>query len=769
MQNPVPLYCPNPQCQAPNQEANRFCQQCHTPIVKRYLWLLGQDTESFSVGSLLGNRYLVKRPRIVLDTQPGCLPDAPEQIAPEIDPYLRLIAHQFYLPQVYGRVKREADAAVQPGIPGEWWLLERAPIYPEGVKSQLQVNLEGTLIPALTSGWAQASALRQLNWLWQISRLWHPLSQEKVARSLLTPELLRIDESILRLLELRLDGQSTPTLRDLGALWQNWQPTANPAIASFLQSVCDRLMAGQFQSGEQLTTVFDRALQIFGQNHSRQITLATLTDQGPTRHRNEDACYPPSGAVRTLTNPGWSGHSSSRVSESLVLVCDGIGGHEGGDVASQLAITMVQQQLESLTTTSSPLRSMAWLTALRQATLTANDAICHRNDAEHREERQRMGTTLLAALVHGHEFYLTHVGDSRAYLVTRTGCHQIGVDDDLASREVRFGSLLYRQALHNPASGSLVQALGMNPSFLLHPTTERLILDEPCVVLLCSDGLSDNDRVEQYWQTELLPILEGKRDLVTASHHLVTIANEQNGHDNVTVGLIHCQVTPLPVVPQLSDPALTIPPPFSTEEGEVDTSDQEATALVASPEPDPSPPQIIPPRPWSSLAIPLGLGAIAFTGLIGLLLYSMTRTRPVSPPLVPSAPVAMPTPVPIDNKVIPSLEVGTLVQISGSPDTVAPVTLFNQPGPPQPAAIAGRIPVGSVIQITSRQVLPNQQNWLKLKICALPPDSESMSPSPLQPGSFGWLEQAVLAPLVTHVVDPSLTGACAPSPATPSP
>ncbi|HEY9751573.1 MAG TPA: serine/threonine protein phosphatase, partial [Coleofasciculaceae cyanobacterium] len=238
MQNPVPLYCPNPQCQAPNQEANRFCQQCHTPIVKRYLWLLGQDTEVFPVGSLLGNRYLVKRPRIVLDTQPGCLPDAPEEIPPEIEPYLRLIAHQFYLPQVYGRVKGEADAAVQPGIPGQWWLLERAPIYPEAVTSQFGDNLEATLIPALASGWAQASALRQLNWLWQISRLWHPLSQEKVARSLLTPELLRIDGSMLRLLELRVDGQSAPTLRDLGALWQNWQPTANPAIASFLQSVC---------------------------------------------------------------------------------------------------------------------------------------------------------------------------------------------------------------------------------------------------------------------------------------------------------------------------------------------------------------------------------------------------------------------------------------------------------------------------------------------------------------------------------------------------
>ena len=78
----------------------------------------------------------------------------------------------------------------------------------------------------------------------------------------------------------------------------------------------------------------------------------------------------------------------------------------------------------------------------------------------------------------------------------------------------------------------------------LYPTVQRLIIDEDSILLLCSDGLSDFDRVEQYWENEIVPILEGTTDLVTVGKQLIEIANEKNGHDNVTVALVHCQVEP---------------------------------------------------------------------------------------------------------------------------------------------------------------------------------------------------------------------------------
>jgi hypothetical protein len=90
----------------------------------------------------------------------------------------------------------------------------------------------------------------------------------------------------------------------------------------------------------------------------------------------------------------------------------------------------------------------------------------------------------------------------------------------------------------------LVQALGINASSLLHPMIQRFPLDEDSVFLLCSDGLSDNNLVDQYWHLELLPILTGEVDLATANQRLIDLANQKNGHDNVTVVLVHYQVAP---------------------------------------------------------------------------------------------------------------------------------------------------------------------------------------------------------------------------------
>jgi len=70
----------------------------------------------------------------------------------------------------------------------------------------------------------------------------------------------------------------------------------------------------------------------------------------------------------------------------------------------------------------------------------------------------------------------------------------------------------------------------------------QFVIDENCIFLLCSDGLSDYQRVEEYWKTELLPVLEGQVDLVVASHRLIDLANCKNGHDNVTVSLVYCRV-----------------------------------------------------------------------------------------------------------------------------------------------------------------------------------------------------------------------------------
>jgi len=78
--------------------------------------------------------------------------------------------------------------------------------------------------------------------------------------------------------------------------------------------------------------------------------------------------------------------------------------------------------------------------------------------------------------------------------------------------------------------------------FILQPRIRQFVIDEECIFLLCSDGLSDNNRVEQSWEIEILPVLEGQIDFAVVCQRLIDLANRKNGHDNVTVSLVYCQV-----------------------------------------------------------------------------------------------------------------------------------------------------------------------------------------------------------------------------------
>ena len=603
MQNPAAtIYCPNYSCQAPNPETEKFCNKCGTLLPKRYLWATGAGIEKSRPGDILSDRYLLKGERILLDTKPGLLPDLTEDLPEAIVSYLRLFPYRLHVPQVYGRLLLEPDAEI--------WLLEQAPIYPDWTEAE--APKAGQLMPAITDEWEDAGPLRQLNWLWQIAQLWLPFRHEGAASTLLEPELLRVEGPILRVLELKLEPEA-PKLSQLGEVWSKLIPKAQSLIVPFLTKLCQQLATGEVRASDQLTTLLDRALRSCGQEQTRTYNLSTGTDQGPSRTRNEDACYPPSQTAGS-SGPGI---------ESLAIVCDGIGGHKGGNIASTRAIETVKTYIQQRYKPDDGKEDSQTLSVhLEGATAAANDAISQQNDAEQNQGRDRMGTTLVISLAHAHEIYLTHVGDSRAYWITSTGCRQVTLDDDLASREVRLGYALYRDALQQAASGSLVQALGMAPSTHLHPTIQRFVIDEDSVFMLCSDGLSDNDRVEQHWETTILPILKGELSVEKAVNLLIDIGNYHNGHDNVTVAVVSCGVKPNPeakvsaeaLAAQLED----VPDPLDNGEADMDedTKSDIPTQSTAGARTK------VAPRPQRSLMpLPVLLAIIVTLGLMGGLAY----------------------------------------------------------------------------------------------------------------------------------------------------
>jgi protein phosphatase len=201
----------------------------------------------------------------------------------------------------------------------------------------------------------------------------------------------------------------------------------------------------------------------------------------------------------------------------------------------------------------------------------------------------------------------------------------VTVDDDWASKEVRMGYSLYRDVVQYPKASSLIQAIGISESSLLTPTVQLSILDENCVILLCSDGLSDFNRVEQYGLSLIAPILAGTVDVATVGHQLIALANELNGHDNVTLSLIHCQ-SELPAdqrLPTLDydriSEALKAPLP----------ADSSAAPFFLTP--DPSLEKITPPSKHSRLwiwAIAWGLLIVTIVGLARLVLRDSSGVLP---------------------------------------------------------------------------------------------------------------------------------------------
>ncbi|MCZ8127792.1 MAG: serine/threonine-protein phosphatase [Microcystis sp. LE19-114.1B] len=686
MDSVITLQCQNLTCLSPNALTNRFCEKCGTPLVKRYLWMMGDWVRSYyRVGELIDHRYLVKQPQIVLDTQPAQAPQSPEEPPSWLSLYLKLLPFHLHIPQVYGYIP-SPDERLNMDI----WLLEYGTI-PLDETGEL---IYPELLPTLDEVWSQASDLRQIHWLWQMAKLWHPLQKKAVVSSLLNPFLTRVNNQLLQLLELSKDEATAPNLRNLGAFWAGLIPTAAANIQDFLASLTQELESGDLDRPESLIAILDYALQHYGAGQERSYEIFTCTDTGPLREHNEDACYPPANQAITLTN-GQNPFDKAQ-GKPLAIVCDGIGGQEGGEIAAQLAIETLPREINPSPTSDIEIYPDSYSLVLEQAIRVTNDLISQRNDQESRQDRRRMGTTLVMAFGHAEEMYAAHVGDSRIYWITPQGCHQVTVDDDLASREVKLGYLLYRDAIQYPNAGALVQALGMGSATNLHPTVQRLIVDQDCVFLLCSDGLSDYDRVEQYWDSEILPLLRGEKTVTAVGESLLQLANQKNGHDNSTIALVYCRVVPAAetvrpliyaeakerIIPHLNDQDFD-------HNGDTDPGEEVVTAIPTPPPASssvPSPTSSPPPTTVSPLVV--AAIAVGVLGLLAAIAWQFLGRHPASNPSISPAPVNDPSPVMTPSAPVtsPSPTTGTTPSAtvtSPSPVTTPPAPVTS-PSPPNP-------------------------------------------------------------------------------------
>ncbi len=493
-----------------------------------YLWAVGLDTEAFPPGKVLSDRYRVIDAQIVLDMQTFKLPEIPEDLPSYVISYLKLSRFPLHFPRPYGLLRWGEELELT-----EILLLENVPI-----------DSNSNLLPKLEDSWAGTSALRQINWLWQILQLWQPLQEQNMTLTLLQPQFLRVDGPWVRIVELQADVTQVE-LAQLGDLWLPWLPNAQPEIAEQIAKFFYDLAANRLDVNAAIAYLDNLAAEVF-QAKPITIRIASATDKGPRRDHNEDTCYPDPKRPKRL-------QQAEILRDRLAIICDGLGGHEGGEVASSMAIKTLEQQLQVLLrqveTDTDPFSPQTFMAQLEASIRVVNDLIVARNDQQQRQAQQRMGTTLVMALSPrpqgkpSHEIYIVHVGDSRIYWITPDNCNQITLDDDVATRETILGYNFAAYSSQRLDGGALIQALGTRGSDALVPRVQRFSFDEDCLLLLCSDGLSDYDRVDELWQQYLRPVLVDNLPLATACQTLIEKANTLNGHDNSTVVLMRCRLS----------------------------------------------------------------------------------------------------------------------------------------------------------------------------------------------------------------------------------
>jgi protein phosphatase len=454
--------------------------------------------------------------------------------------------------------------------------------------------------PRLLDRWQEntTSSLQILHWCYQMTQLWTLLEPVNCCKSLLDLSNLLLDEDqtliLGRLYSEPLNSQINAdvsvdlkeqtsvqqeqplTIQALGRVWQAlFRQSQRTQFGSIVQMLGD-LELGKIETIAQLRSRLEEMsteivtptienllptteqyttaptmlqvdeLENFNTKNDDMPTvvlpmqLSSLQDAGQTdvgrqRHHNEDY-FGIESNINKLELP------KTRVLQArgLYILCDGMGGHAGGEVASELAVNTLRQYFQEQWIAN----QLPTEDEIREAVYLANQAIYDLNQKDARSGVGRMGTTLVMLLIQDSHVAVAHVGDSRLYCVThKRGLEQITIDHEVGQREITKGieaSIAYAR----PDAYQLTQALGPRDEHSINPDVDFFEINEDSLFILASDGLSDNDLLESHWQTHLLPLLGSGTNLEAGVTDLIDLANQYNGHDNITAILIRAKVRP---------------------------------------------------------------------------------------------------------------------------------------------------------------------------------------------------------------------------------
>lgn len=242
------------------------------------------------------------------------------------------------------------------------------------------------------------------------------------------------------------------------------------------------------------------------------LSFSHLTDTGRKRDHNED-------------------YYDFDESLGLYVVCDGMGGHAAGEVASELACKTVFEYLKKKEKVFASLKDSHDQAKKKRISTLVEDAIHAANAAVYTlsmkdESKRGMGTTIVLCLVTKAGIFIGHVGDSRAYLIRKAKLIQMTEDHSLVNELIRSGALSKEEARNHPQGNVITQAVGVQevvrPDVLFHE-----VMDGD-TVFICSDGLHD------YLNDEMALKIREKNGIKLICNEFIRFANAKGGKDNIT-------------------------------------------------------------------------------------------------------------------------------------------------------------------------------------------------------------------------------------------
>lgn len=233
-----------------------------------------------------------------------------------------------------------------------------------------------------------------------------------------------------------------------------------------------------------------------------------ISDKGIRREKNEDSYTVRDESIGALKN--------------LYAVCDGMGGHKAGEIASQTAIDVLVENVYNHDYEDA-------VSVLQDSITEANKEVFAIANSD--ISKNGMGTTLVAATIDGNEMTVANVGDSRLYVVSKDKIRQITLDHSVVEELLRSGAITEDSIVYHREKHKITRAVGAEDTVNIDFFHYTLAQDD--YVLLCSDGLTNEVKNE-----EIFSVVNGEGTVEDKAKTLVCLANEHGGNDNITVLLI---------------------------------------------------------------------------------------------------------------------------------------------------------------------------------------------------------------------------------------